>query len=128
MAKGKLPVPLEADDQAALFQWAAYYPQLKWMHSSLNGAFLHGTKLQRAKQWGKLKKQGAKKGILDIFLPMVTAEYPGLYVEMKRRDGSGSLTDEQAKFKQYAEQQGYKVVVCEGTAAAIHAITDYASL
>lgn len=119
---------VEGPEQAALFEWAAYYPQLKWLHSSLNGAHLHGNKVQRAKQWAKLKKQGAKKGVLDVFLPMVTAEYPGLYIEMKRSDGKGSMTTEQLEFKEYAEQQGYKVVVCLGTRAAINAIKEYTGI
>ena len=85
-------------------------------------------KFNRAKQWGKLKKQGAKKGILDKFLPMVTEKYPGLYIEMKRSDGSGSMTEEQSNFKLYAEDQGYKVVVCKGTAEAINAIKMYANI
>ena len=118
----------EAKEQAAFFSWAAYYPQLKWMHASLNGAYLHGNKLQRAIQWARLKAQGAKPGVLDVFLPMVKPPYHGLYIEMKRSDGKGSLTTDQKKFKAYAELQGYKVVVCEGTRAAIQAVKEYANI
>lgn len=119
---------LETKEQVALFEWAAYYPQLAWMHANLNGAYLHGNKLQRAIQWAKLKAQGAKVGILDVFLPLPVAPYHGLYIEMKRSDGKGRLTLKQKEFRDYAELQGYKCVVCEGTKAAIEAIKAYAGI
>lgn len=119
---------MEYREQAAFFDWADYYPQLKWMHASLNGAFLHGDKVERAIQWARLKKQGAKTGVLDVFLPMVMPPYAGLYIEMKRSDGKGKLTDDQGDFMAYAELQGYKCVVCEGTRAAIQAVKEYANI
>ena len=115
---------LEDDAQKAVFQWAKHYPKLKWMHSIPNGAFLAGNKLQRAKQMNRLKAQGLTPGILDIFLPMITHEWPGLYIEMKA--GKNKLTEQQSEFKVYAEEQGYKCEVCYSSEEAINVIKEYA--
>jgi len=119
---------LEADEQAALFEWAAYIPELRWMHASLNGVFLHGNKIQRAIQWAKQLKQGAKKGIWDIFLPLPRGDYHGLYIEMKASTKKNHLTEDQSEFGAFAMNQGYYCAVCYGTEEAINTIKEYLKL
>jgi hypothetical protein len=113
----------EEAEQCAVIEWSLRYDKLRWLHSSLNGAYLHGTKEQRARQWKKLEKQGAKSGVLDLFLPVVMPPYHGLYIEMKY--GKNKLTDKQAEFRDHCESQGYKVVICYTSAEAINAIKNY---
>jgi len=115
----------ESLQQKAVIEWAKWYPSLKWLHSSLNGAMLHGSKLSRAKQWNKLKAEGAKKGVLDLFLPQARNGYHGLYIEMKRADGKGRLTPEQKTFSKDQTNAGYLCVVCNGADEAIREIKEY---
>ena len=76
----------------------------------------------------RLKAQGLRPGVPDICLPMVTDQYPGLYIEMKRSKGASRLSDNQKDFILYAKEQGYRVEVCYGTEQAIDVIKDYAKL
>lgn len=116
----------EDKDQAALYEWAAYIPELLWMHAIPNGVFLHGNKIQRARQMARLKKQGLRPGVWDNFLPLARGKYHGLYIEMKV--GKNKLTDGQSKFGTYAVNQNYKCVVCYGVEQAIKAVEDYLKL
>lgn len=121
----------EDGEQAAVFQWAALhrstYPQLKWMHSIPNGGSRH------IAEAGKMVATGLRKGVLDIFLPWpMMGWYHGLYIEMKvekhRNSENGGLTKEQVYFKAYADNVGYKTVVCYSWRDATKAIIDYLEL
>ena len=116
----------EANEQSAFFQWADYVKELKWMHSSLNGAFLNGDKKQRAIQMNKLKAQGAKKGVLDIFLPKAKGVYHGMYIEMKF--GRNTMTDEQKEFATDLAVDGYCMFTCYNSEEAINATKLYLKL
>jgi len=118
----------EDAEQAALFEWASYFPVLDYMFAVPNGAHLAGNNIQRAKQMARLKKQGLKPGVSDIFIPLPMPPYHGLFIELKRADGKGQLSGAQRAFGEYVEAQGYKFVVCEGAQAAIREITGYAKL
>jgi hypothetical protein len=111
--------------QRTVVQWAGYFPALKWLHSSLNGAMLNGTKIERAIQWKKLKAEGAKKGVLDLFLPVARNGYHGLYIEMKRADGKGRMTPEQKEFSEDQTNAGYLCVLCNGSDEAMAEIKTY---
>ena len=74
--------PIEAQEQKALFTWAELslgkYPDLKWMYHIPNEG-------KRSKSNGaELVRQGLKKGVPDICLPVPRGKYHGLYIEMKR--------------------------------------------
>lgn len=115
-------IPTEAQEQAALFQWAAMmtgkWPELQYMHHIPNGGSRGTIEAYH------LKQQGVKPGIPDIFLPCARGGYHGLYIEMKRRKG-GRVSIEQKKMIIALREQGYPVVVCEGWEAARDVITEY---
>ena len=113
---------LESKEQIALFKWASYFPKLKWMMHIPNGGY------RKPREAARLKAEGVKAGTFDIFLPLPMPPYAGIFIEMKRSDGKGSLSKKQKEFKADMEENGYKCVVCEGTRAAILAITEYAKL
>lgn len=115
----------EDKQQAAVFQWAKFYPELKWMHAIPNGAFLGGNKLQRIKRGARLKSQGLKKGVLDIFLPKARNGYHGLYIEMKNGKGTGKASVEQKDFCMSVSVDGYLCVICHGADEAIEEIKTY---
>jgi len=113
----------ESIHQKALFNWASNYPALKWMHSSINGAFLAGNKAQRAKRMAVLKSQGAKSGVWDVFLPVAKNGYHGLYIEMKY--GRNKLTEKQESFGEFVHSEGYLTHTCYSWLEAKDVISDY---
>lgn len=115
-------IPTEAQEQTALFQWAAMIegriPELRLMHHIANG----GTRNQI--EAVHLKQQGVKAGIPDIFLPCARGGWHGLYIEMKRRKG-GRVSDEQKEMIRLLIEQKYKAVVCYGWEEAKNVIVEY---
>ena len=107
----------EASEQAALFSWAQYYPELKWMHAIPNGGS------RNKAEAANLKRQGVKAGISDIFIPLARGGYHGMYIEMKF--GKNKPTEKQKEFMQYAENEGYYTAVCYSADEAIKKIEKY---
>lgn len=114
--------PTEAQEQTALFQWAAYmarkWPELRLMHAIPNGGSRHPVEAAR------LKAQGVKAGIPDIFLPVASGGYHGLYIEMKRKKG-GRISVDQQQMIDALRAQGYRVEVCKGAEEASKTIKEY---
>ena len=112
---------MEADEQRAVFEWAEYakgkHPCLKWMHHIPNGGSRN--KIEAA----RLKAQGVKRGVPDIFLPYPSGKYHGLYIEMKY--GKGKVSPEQQEFLEYASGVGYKTAVCYNMLQAVKVILAY---
>ena len=119
------PSAPESKEQEALFEWASYYPALQWMFAIPNGAYLHGTKDERARQMAKLKKQGLKPGVCDVMLPFPIPPYAGLFIELKREDRRYGVSREQADFINAMRQAGYNVMICFGAMEAIQAVREY---
>ena len=115
-------IPTEAQEQTAVFNWAAVmerrWPELRLLHHCPNGGS------RNAREAHNLRMQGVKPGIPDICLPVARRGYHGLYIEMKRRKG-GRLSDEQAAMLEALREQGYCAWVCKGANDAIDLITEY---
>jgi hypothetical protein len=115
-------VPSEHDEQVALFQWAELMkhqlPELEMMYAIPNGG------MRNKVVAGKLKAEGVKAGVLDIFLPVARGEYHGLYIEMKKAIG-GVVSAEQQWWINMLRAQNYCVVVCHGAGAAMVALERY---
>lgn len=130
----------ESLEQQAVVRWARLsvkeYPCLKWLHSSLSGV-----KVRSIKEGARLKMEGNVAGIADLFLPYPIIKecrnlcganriiYAGLYIEMKRKaignTQKGVLSQAQKDFLAYANEVGYKAIVCYGADEAISAIKEY---
>ncbi len=74
----------------------------------------------------KLKKEGVKSGVPDLFVPIVNSKYGGLFIEMKKP--KGKLSDVQKFWLNLLEDQGYRVKVCYGVDEAIRWIDDYCGI
>lgn len=120
----------EHSQQAIVIAWAqrneGRYPELRWLHSSLNGIFIPGPRNIAYRIMNHMKQEGAKKGIPDLFLPVARRGFHGLYIEMKRDDG-GVISPEQKEFLAFAEEQGYRDQVCYGYEDAIKELEWYLS-
>lgn len=71
----------------------------------------------------KLKAEGVRRGVPDLFLPVPLKDWFGLFVEMKKE--KGRLTPEQQDWIDYLNDAGYCAVVCRGFDEAREAITKY---
>ncbi|MBT8449564.1 MAG: VRR-NUC domain-containing protein [Gammaproteobacteria bacterium] len=109
----------EDDEQAALFDWAAYIPALRWLHAIPNGGNRNPIEAKR------LKRQGVRAGVSDVFLPVPVPPYHGMYIEMKKATGPVRVTPQQKAFIRDMELQGYKCAVCRGFDEARKTISDY---
>jgi hypothetical protein len=127
--------------------WGQPAVELKWLHAIPNGG------LRDKVTAGKLKAEGVKRGIPDVFLPLVQMKAPqhgrfgcprsvnfaGLYIEMKRREtlkpgkrkaeviafAAGTSSAEQLDFATYSLKQGYANHVCYTWREAANVIEDY---
>ena len=119
-----MPLPTEHLEQATLVSWFEdAYPSLR-IFAIPNGATLAGTIQQRSKQVNKLKAEGMRTGVPDLFIPAKNAIYAGLFIEMKRSKG-GTLSNEQKDWLNFLNEQGYKASVCAGYSDAVSIILDY---
>ena len=120
----KSMIPTEAQEQKMLFEWAEWakgkYPELEWLYHCPNEG-------KRSLRYGnELRKQGMKKGVPDICLPVPAHHYIGLYIEMKRRDRSVSkVSKEQRDWLAFLNKVGHYAVVCYGWEEARNVILEY---
>lgn len=97
----------EAQEQEALFRWAEFaickYPELALMYHIPNEG------KRTVSNGAALKRQGLKKGVPDICLPVPRGKYHGMYIEMKRI--GGKPTAEQKNYINELAKQGYCCVI-----------------
>lgn len=72
----------------------------------------------------KLKAEGVRPGVPDMFLAIPAQGFHGLWIELKRARG-GYATPEQKRMARELQEQGYMAVICHGWTAAMKVITDY---
>ena len=115
-------VPTEAQEQEALFRWAAYavgkWPQLRLLFHVPNGGSRHPAEAAH------MKAQGVKPGVPDICLPVPVGRYAALYIELKRKKG-GRVSDEQRGWIEALNRAGNRAVVCRGWDEAREEIVRY---
>lgn len=115
-------IPTEAHEQTELFKWAALqkckYPELELLHHIPNGGS------RNEKEAARLKAQGVKPGVPDVFLPVARKSCHGLYIELKRQKNA-RVSDAQKKWIEALTGQGYQAEVCYGCQEAIKTILQY---
>jgi hypothetical protein len=72
----------------------------------------------------RLKAEGVKPGVPDLFLSLPSGTYHGLYIEMKRSEG-GKLSPEQKEMLDRFGGVGYMTVVANGADEALDAVKEY---
>ena len=112
-AKTKELIPTEHEEQKGFIQ----YCQLQrgvWLRffAIPNGGHRHKA------VGAKLKAEGVRKGVPDLFLPVARGQYHGLFLEMKRRKG-GKTSDAQADELHLLATAGYSVGVPRGWEEAV---------
>lgn len=98
----------EDEHQIAFFQW------LKLAYPDIEIGTFHIPNGGKRNPY-HVKAMGIKAGVPDIFMPVPTKKYPGLFIEMKRpgiRSTPGRLTKGQVGMMNYLLKRGYHVVGC----------------
>jgi hypothetical protein len=125
MGLNKSHVPLETYEQQSLITWVdTFHPvQGKLLFAIPNGGSRHPAEAVR------LKAEGVRPGVLDLFYMEARGNYHGLFIEMKRRKQSMSIVSGgQEGFIGRAKKQGYAVRVCWGAQQAKEALGWYWAL
>lgn len=113
----------EHDEQVALMYWWSLTHQQHGVPERLLFAIPNGGQrnLIVAK---KLKAEGVRAGVPDLFLAVPRGRFHGMFVEMKKQKG-GRLQDSQCIMLETLAAQGYYATVCHGWAEAGKAIEEY---
>lgn len=111
----------EATEQERVVNWARRNeyraPSLALLHHIPNGGSRN--KMEAA----RLKAQGVKAGVPDLFLPVPMNLRHGLYIEMKF--GKNKTSEKQDWWINQLRQRDYEVRVCRGADEAINTIAAY---
>ena len=109
----------EHSHQVALFVWAQQsgIPELKWLFAIPNGG------PRTAIAGAKLKAEGVKPGVPDLFLPVPRGSKFGLWIELKKP--KGIVSNEQHKWLEFLSIRGYATRVCFGWQEARDALKEY---
>ena len=122
--KGQQTLPTEGDEQATLFTWAgmqkAKYPELRLLFHIPNGGS------RRPVEAARFKAEGVKAGVPDLFLPVPSGSWHGLFIELKRQKG-GRVSDKQRQWLTDLEREGYRAELAFGWKDAAEIILDYLS-
>lgn len=124
----------EHDEQRDLFAWTliaplAIRPEVAMMFAIPNFAGHHGSQISRIVSGKRAKEEGRKAGVPDVFLPVPRGGFHGLFLEMKRADGSISdCTPEQDLWADALDGRGYRVIVTLGFEHARDEILEYLNL
>ena len=115
--------PSEHDEQVALIAACeslySRHPELRLLFAIPNGG-------QRNKATaGRLKAEGVRAGVPDMFLPVARGGYHGLFIELKRADRSNHQTPLQRTWMELLATQGYRCVIAYGAGAALESILSY---
>lgn len=114
--------PTEEAEQAAVFEWAQLMaPQLPELHLLFhipNGGY------RAPATAAKLKAQGVKPGVPDLFLPVARGGFHGLWIELKRQHG-GKVSHAQSDWLTELSFQGYRAEVAHGSEEACDVLYKY---
>ncbi len=96
---------------------AGKHPQILLLHAIPNGDW---------RGWGtgkKLKAQGVIPGIPDLFLPVARSGFHGLYIELKK--ANGTIKSDQWETMLTLHKEGYCVRLSNNLRVTMDIISDY---
>lgn len=119
----------EHDEQVALIEWAQsqinIYPELQLLYAVPNQGGAGRAAIIRGQ---KMKREGMRKGVPDLCLPISRGNFLTLYIEMKDVGSKGRLSPEQTLWVSLLSEAGHNVQVCHGFEEAMHTLINYLRL
>lgn len=112
----------ETQEQIALIKWTQQ-PSVRQRYPELALLFHVPNERSDKVQASILKKMGVKRGVPDLFLPVPTGQYHGLFIEMKTP--TGRISDDQLWWIEHLKANGYACHVCRGWKAASEVLLWY---
>ena len=114
---------LEHTEQCSLIKWWSYAchnfgVREECLFAIPNGGFRHIVVAM------KLKSEGVRSGVPDLFLAVPRGKYAGLFIEMKKARG-GRASDNQKSLLTTFRSVGYAGGICHGWLAAKALIEQY---
>ena len=117
----------ESSQQTAFFCWVAQQvkncPALKWIHAIPNGGERNKIVASR------MKGEGVRAGVWDVFFPYPVGTYHGLYIEFKKpgleNHKNGGMSDAQVEFQKHITECGYATKVVYDWLQAANAVVEY---
>ena len=111
----------EHHEQVAVMQWAEMqagkWPELRLLFAIPNGG------ARSVVTGARMRREGVKRGVPDLLLPIPRRGYYGLFIELKT--AKGRIQPEQAAWLQALAGQGYRAEVCRGADEAIATLRNY---
>ncbi len=114
---------LEHTEQCTLMQWWALACHGFGISEQLLFAIPNGGQ-RNVVTAAKLKDEGVRAGVPDLFLAVPREPFCGLFIEMKKAKG-GRVSPKQQAMIQYLLEQGYLPCVCHGWIEAKATIENY---
>ena len=118
-------LPTEHEEQCLAVQWANTmsfrFPELDLLFAIPNGGYRAPLTAIR------LKREGVRSGVPDLFLPVARYDYHGLFLELKRAKG-GNLSGTQKEWLKNLSEQGYLVKRSNGGEEAIYQLKCYLNI
>lgn len=114
---------LEHTEQVTLMQWWSLAHQQFGIPEQLLFAIPNGGH-RNIIVASKLKSEGVRPGVPDLFLAVSRHGIHGLFIEMKKPKG-GRVSQKQFETMELLAEQGYKWAVCHGWIEAKRTIESY---
>lgn len=113
-------IPTESEEQKNLLSW------WHWHYPGMRFSLFHIPNGGRRdlKTAARLKAEGVKPGVADLFLMVARGGYHGLFIEMKPVKG-GRQSEAQKDFQRACEKAGYKYLLARGWQEAAANIMEY---
>lgn len=115
----------EHAEQVALCRWWRPYARTHGIPESLLFAIPNGGR-RDAVTGARLKAEGVRAGVPDMFLAVPRKNAPGLFLELKKQKG-GRVSENQKNVHEALSEAGYPVRICRGWDEARAEIEKYLS-
>ena len=116
----------EGEEQAQLIKlFRAAYPEVGLLLIHVpNG----GSRKNAYEGW-RLKEQGVRAGVSDLFVPGARGGFFGLWIEFKAAPpNDAAVSDKQEEWVALMQAQGYAAHICLGVDAALSVLSEYMAL
>lgn len=117
---------VEGEEQSVVIQ------EFRLRHPIKGQLLIHipnGGSRKNAFEGYRLKRQGVRKGVSDLLLPVARGGYFGLWIEYKAEPpNDAAVTDSQKEWLDLMEKEGYRAEICLGIDTALEVLEAYMNL